>query len=61
MRLLEEVALHLDEVEAIRLADLGGLYQEQAAEKMKVSRQLLGELSNPPTRRWRKLWLMAKP
>jgi uncharacterized protein len=44
LRLLEEVALHLDEVEAIRLADLGGLYQEQAAEKMKVSRQTFGRI-----------------
>ena len=35
---LEEVVMTLDEFEAIRLADLDGLYQEQAAEKMKVSR-----------------------
>ena len=28
----------LDEFEAVRLADLEGLYQEQAAEQMKVSR-----------------------
>ncbi len=35
---LEQVTLTLDEVEALRLADLQGLYQEQAAEKMKISR-----------------------
>ncbi len=35
---LEQVTLTLDEVEALRLADLEGLYQEQAAEKMKISR-----------------------
>jgi uncharacterized protein len=35
---LEEVTLALDEFEAVRLADLEGLYQEQAAEKMKISR-----------------------
>jgi predicted DNA-binding protein (UPF0251 family) len=35
---LEEVTLSLDELEALRLADLNGLYQEQAAEQMKVSR-----------------------
>ena len=35
---LEQVTLTLDEVEALRLADLNGLYQEQAAEKMKISR-----------------------
>jgi len=35
---VEQVTLTLDEVEALRLADLNGLYQEQAAEKMKISR-----------------------
>jgi predicted DNA-binding protein (UPF0251 family) len=35
---LEEVIMSLDEFEAIRLADLDGLYQEQAAEQMRVSR-----------------------
>ena len=35
---LEEVVMSLDEFEAIRLADLDGLYQEQAAEQMRVSR-----------------------
>ena len=35
---LELVVLSLDEVEALRLADLNGLYQEQAAPKMAVSR-----------------------
>jgi predicted DNA-binding protein (UPF0251 family) len=38
IRLLEEVVLALDELEALRLADLDGLYQEQAAERMKISR-----------------------
>jgi len=42
--LLEEVVLRLDEVEAIRLADLDGLYQEQAAEKMNVSRPTFGRI-----------------
>ena len=35
---LEQVTLALDEVEALRLADLNGLYQEQAAEQMGISR-----------------------
>lgn len=35
---LEEVALSVDELEALRLADLEGLYQEPAAERMGVSR-----------------------
>ena len=34
----------MDELEAIRLADLGGLYQEQAAEKMNISRQTFGRI-----------------
>jgi predicted DNA-binding protein (UPF0251 family) len=34
----EQVTLTLDEVEALRLADLDGLYQEQAAQQMKISR-----------------------
>lgn len=36
---LEEVALKLDELEAIRLADIEAFYHEEAAKKMKVSRQ----------------------
>jgi uncharacterized protein len=38
MHMLEEVILALDELEALRLADFDGLYQEQAAEQMKISR-----------------------
>jgi uncharacterized protein len=41
---LEEVVLTVDEFEAIRLADLEGLYHEQAAEKMKVSRPTFGRI-----------------
>ena len=43
---LEEVSLGMDEFEAIRLADLEGLYQEKAAEKMKISRQTFGNIIN---------------
>jgi len=39
LRDLEEVELAADEVEALRLADLEGLYREDAAERMQVSRQ----------------------
>jgi len=35
---LEEVALSVDELEALRLADLEGLYQDDAAARMGVSR-----------------------
>lgn len=44
MRFLEEVALELDEIEAIRLADLEGLYQVDAAARMGVSRQTFGNI-----------------
>src|SRR4030043_196273 len=36
---LEEIALTIDELEAIRLADFEELYHEYAAKKMKISRQ----------------------
>ena len=38
LRELDEIVMTLDEFEAIRLADLDGHYQEQAAEQMGVSR-----------------------
>jgi len=37
-RELEEVVLAVEELEALRLADLEGLYQEAAAARMSVSR-----------------------
>lgn len=40
--MLETIELATDELEAVRLTDLEGLYQEQAAEQMGVSRQTLG-------------------
>ncbi len=41
---LEEVVLGLDEVEALRLADREGLYQEEAAARMGVSRATFGRI-----------------
>ena len=43
-RELHETCLTLDELEAIRLADLEGLYQEEAALRMGVSRQTFGNI-----------------
>ncbi len=43
-RQLQEIELTLDEFEAIRLADLEGLYHEDAARKMNVSRQTFGNI-----------------
>jgi len=44
LRMLEEVVVTLDEVESLRLADLEGLYQEKAAEQMKISRPTFSRL-----------------
>jgi uncharacterized protein len=41
---LEEVTLAFDEFEALRLADLDGLYQEEAATRMKISRATFGRI-----------------
>ena len=41
---MAEVVLPLDGYEAMRLADLDGLYQEQAAERMGVSRATFGRI-----------------
>lgn len=44
MTQLEEVALSVDEFEALRLADLDGLYHDGAAERMGVSRATFGRI-----------------
>lgn len=44
LRELNEVILELDEIEAIRLADHQGMYQDKAAEQMKISRQTFGRI-----------------
>jgi uncharacterized protein len=44
MARLEEVALTIDELEALRLADLDGLYHDDAAERMGISRATFGRI-----------------
>ncbi len=44
LRELQEVEITLDEVEAIRLADYEGLYQEEIAASMNISRQTVGRI-----------------
>jgi predicted DNA-binding protein (UPF0251 family) len=44
LSVLEHIILTIDEAEAIRLADLEGLYQADAARKMNVSRQTFGRI-----------------
>lgn len=41
---LEEIALKLDELEALRLADYEGLYHEDAARRMDISRATFGRI-----------------
>ncbi len=56
-----EVELTLDEFEAIRLADYEGIYQEQAAEQMNVSRQTFGIYLTQLIRKLQILLLMQNP
>lgn len=51
LRELDEIVLGLDELEAMRLADLEGLYQVDAAEKMDISRQTIGNILNSAHRK----------
>ncbi len=44
MSVLEEVTLSVEELEALRLAHMEGLYQEGAAERMQVSRATFGRV-----------------
>lgn len=44
LRALEQVTLTLGEFEAMRLSDYEGLYQEDAAKEMNVSRQTFGRV-----------------
>ena len=44
LRVLREVTLGLDEVEALRLADLEGLSHEEVGEMMEVSRATAGRI-----------------
>ena len=48
---LEEVAVSMDEIEALRLADYEGLYHEDAAARMKISRQTFGRILNEARRK----------
>lgn len=44
IRLLEQVKLTIDEVEALKLADLQGLTQKMAAKEMNISRATFGRI-----------------
>lgn len=57
---LEELTLTVDEFEAIRLADLEGLYQDKAAEEMNVSRQTFGRIIESARRKVAQALVEAK-
>jgi len=44
LSMLESIELSVDELEALRLADLENMYQDAAAEKMGISRQTFGNI-----------------
>ena len=44
LRVLSEVVIGLDELEAMRLADLEGLSHEETGQRMNVSRQTVGRI-----------------
>lgn len=58
--MLEEINLTLDELEAIRLADFDGLYQEDAARQMNISRQTFGNIINSAHKKIADVLLNAK-
>lgn len=57
---LEEVNLTLDELEALRLADWEGKYQEDAAKQMDISRQTFGNIINSAHKKIADVLLHAK-
>ena len=60
MRQLEEVVISLDGFEALRLADLEGLYQEEAAARMNVSRATFGRIVEAARRAVAEALVMGK-
>lgn len=57
---LEEVSLSLDELEALRLADGEGLYHDQAAQRMKISRPTFGRIIREARRKTASAILQGK-
>ena len=57
---LEEISLTPDEIEAISLADYEELYHEEAAVKMKISRQTFGRILNEAHRKVAECLLKGK-
>jgi len=57
---LEELSVNIDEIEAVRLSDYDGLYHEDAAKKMKISRATFGRILNDAHRKIAECLLKGK-
>jgi predicted DNA-binding protein (UPF0251 family) len=57
----DAVSLTLDEFEALRLADFEGLYQEDAAGRMRISRPTFGRIVESAHRKVAQALVKAKP
>jgi uncharacterized protein len=51
LRALERLSMGSDEIEALRLSDVEGLYQEEAAERMGISRPTFSRLVSEARRK----------
>lgn len=60
MTSLEEIVIGFDELEALRLADMEGLYQEEAARRMGVSRPTFGRVLESARRKVAQVLVMGK-
>lgn len=58
---LEKTELDFDEMEAIRLSDYEGLYQQECADKMGISRTTFQEYFNKHTKKFQMLYFMVRP
>ncbi len=59
-RTLQEIILTLDEYEALRLADLEGHYQQQAAEQMQISRSTFSRIIESARRKVAEALVLGK-
>lgn len=57
---LEKIILTLDEFEALRLSDFEELYQEDAAQKMGVSRQTFGNIIKSARKKMAEVIVLGK-
>lgn len=57
---LEELSVNIDEIEAVCLSDYEGLYHEDAAKKMKISRATFGRILNDAHRKIAECLLKGK-